>query len=378
MKKRLLSVAILSLLNTGPLLAMTVEERLAAMEQRIIQLEQRVATQDTVIEAKQKQIEQLQGDVEQQAARPASTGSWTDNIEVGGVIEVEANHVSESGSADTSDIYVAWAELDISAAINSWTVADLVLLYEDGDNGINIDTATISIADPDSFWAVTAGKTVVPFGIFAANTLSDPLTLELGETSEDTLIGAIDSDGFNAGIYTYAGDIDNNDIGSYGAFAGYARESDSLAYDVSVGYTNNLGDSDALTEGRAVPDSGNHVDAWYASLGMAAGELTINAEYVAAVDDFDAGVYGANKISPSAWNIEGAYGFSIAEKDSIFVIGYSTTEEAADTGLAEKRLLTALSIGILENTALTFEYASEKAYNGTDTDTVTGQLAVEF
>lgn len=388
MKKTLLSLAITSLLSSSIASAMTVEERLAAMEQRIMQLENRVATQDAVIREKESQIEELQQSSEKQAASSESSGSWFDNVEIGGVIEVEANSVRADGGDDTSDIYVATAELDISAEINPWTTADLVLLYEDGYNGVEIDTATISIADPDNIWYVTAGKTVVPFGIFAANTLSDPLTLELAETSEDTLIAGLASNGWNGGVYTYAGDTDDNvddsnlDIGSYGAYLGYARETDSLAYDVSVGYTNNLGDSDTISDGRTLTQ---HVDAWYASLGLVSGAFGLNAEYIAATDDFAVGTLHdgsvnrvSPKASPSAYYIEGSWNFSLAEKSSVFAIGYSATDEAEDIGLAEKRLAAALSIGILENTYLTFEYANEEAYTGEDTDTVTGQLAVEF
>ena len=52
---------------------------------------------------------------------------WTDMVEVGGVIEVEAQHVSPDGGADSSDIYVATAELGIGAKINENVSGEIVL-----------------------------------------------------------------------------------------------------------------------------------------------------------------------------------------------------------------------------------------------------------
>jgi len=369
MKKTALSLAIAAIISSPLVNASSVEDRLAAMEQRINQLEQRVASQDAVIQEKEQQIEELQSGAGQQAS---ASGGWADRVSVGGVVEVEANHVSTGGS-DTSDLYVATAELDISAQVNNWTTADVVLLWEDGDSGVNLDTATITIADPDNIWAVTAGKTVVPFGVFAANTLSDPLTLELAETSEDAIIAGIESNGWTAGAYTYAGGRD--DIGSYGLYAGFGQEIDNLAYAFSVGYTNSLEDADTLD----AAGSSAHIDAWYASLELTSGPFGLNAEYVAANDDFATTVFGSTApVSPSAYYIEGAYNFSLAGKESVFAIGYSNSDESDEIGLAEKRIATALSIGIMDNTALSFEYANEEAYDGTDTDKVNGQLAVEF
>jgi len=381
MKKTLLATAISSVLSINSAAAMSVEERLAAMEQRISQLENKVETQQQVIDEKEREIDELKT-AQSESGNQDGAGGWFQSVSMGGVIEVEANRSKTDGAGTSSDLYVATAELGISAQVNDWTSADMVLLYEDGEDFV-VDTAIITIADPNSFWAVTAGKTVVPFGTYESYLLSDPLTLELGETGEDTVIAGFDYQGFNGGAYLYKGDIDSNDndeIGSYGGWLGYARESDNLNYAATVGYTNNLGDSDTLGELTAATGMNNHVAAWHASLGMNFNNLSLIGEYVGASDSFAANEIapGSVKAKPSAYHLEGAYHFKLSDMDSTFAIGYGETDESADIGLAEKRIMTALSIGIMENTSVSFEYASEEDYAGVDTDTVTGQLAVEF
>ena len=71
-------------------------------------------------------------------------------------------------------------------------------------------------------------------------------------------------------------------------------------------------------------------------------------------------------------------GTILGGKPSTFAIGYQTTNEAQNLGLAEKRLAAALSVEIMDNTGLSFEFAKDTSYADEDTNTFTGKLAVEF
>jgi hypothetical protein len=373
MKKTTLSLLIgLTLSASGNLLAASVEERLAAMEQRLQQLEKKIESQEKVIAQKDEQIENLTNS-------SSSSAGWFQSVELTGLVEVEASK-QHSAAADTSDIAVATVELGIAAKINDWTDAEVVLLYEDGGN-LDVDTATISIADPDNIWTFTAGKTVAPFGVYDTNLVSDPLTLQMSETPEDILMFGIDKNGFSTGAYIFNGDIDKggDEVKSAGAYLGYAYEHDDYAIAATLGYINNFADSDGIS-GLATQSITQHIGGWAAAFNMTSGSFNLIGEYVGATDDFAANTLATTSAaaSPSAWNIEAAYNFSIQSIPSTIAIGFQGTDEATDIGLPENKTLLALSMMIMENTSLSFEFANEEDYAGADTDTLTGVLAVDF
>jgi hypothetical protein len=254
--------------------------------------------------------------------------------------------------------------------------------------------AVVTIANPEGPWFVTAGQQYVPFGTYETNLVSDPLTLEIGETRESAVLAGIENNGFVGGLYIFNGDLDENgdsDIDSYGLFGGYSQESDNSSFAVNIGYISNIGDSDGLQD--AIDDNlaggdfddqvgGVTVDALFAT-----GPFVFIAEYTTATDSFDAGElgWGTGGAQPSAFNVEAGYNFMLAGKDATVAVGYQQTDEASALGLPEERIAAAISVGIMDNTTLSFEWAHDDDYSTSDGgtgeaggDTVTGQLAVEF
>lgn len=173
MKLRVLSLAgaLALALGTPALAQQSVEERLSGMEKRIQYLEQRVADQDKVIVEKDKQIAELSGGTE-----------WVRSVQIGGAIEIEGVHEKPAGEDGTSSVGVGTAEVGIAAEVNDWAGGELVLAKDDDDK-IELDTATITLGQPDGPWSLTAGKLTLPFGTYET-ALGDPLTLELGETGD--------------------------------------------------------------------------------------------------------------------------------------------------------------------------------------------------
>ena len=47
-------------------------------------------------------------------------------------------------------------------------------MYEEDDTDLEVDVATITIADPDGPWFVTGGQQYLPFGAFETNMVSGP------------------------------------------------------------------------------------------------------------------------------------------------------------------------------------------------------------
>ena len=372
MKLKALGVAILvTLAWHGPALAQgSIEERLVKMEQRIRYLEERVAVQDRVIVEKERQISKLS---EQEDA-------WFNGLEIGGVVELEGAYASPYEGDSTTEAAVATVELAIAAAIDDWVGGEIVLSEDDG---ISIDTATLTIEPPDGPWSITGGQQTLPFGTFETNLISDPLTLELGETSDAALLFGVSSDRFYGSFFAL-NDEDNPGgarIGNVGTAVGFSMERGDSEFGTDVAYVNDLGNSDSLRG-----TSADRVPGWAGSVWLRYGDVSLIGEYLAALEAFQADelTIADRGAEPSAWMVEAAYDFSLAGRDATAALGYQGTDEALDLELPERRLIVGLSIGVAEQVGLGVEWSHDNDYGmadggtGESARTVTVQLGAEF
>lgn len=290
-------------------------------------------------------------------------------IEIGGVVEVEA----VSGDGD-SDIVVATVELGLAAQINERASAEIVLLYEEDDAPVGVDSAIINVEMSDRV-SVVAGQSFIPFGRFESNMVSDPLTLEIAETSASLMQLDYTVDALGLSFYAFNGAQAGDEIDNYGINVALAGE----RFAVALGYLANIGDTDTIaadTIDSAVP--GMSIGARYN-----VGGFTLLAEHIAAVSEF--------KSTDGNSDLTTGYNFNAGDKPSstIFELAYTIgettiaigtqrTTEAAVLGLPEQRTVVAISTAWMENTSVAMEYASDEPYAGDSIRTVTAQLAVEF
>ncbi|SRR6056297_855640 len=419
MNRRTLAVvaaAVLSCVWAGPGLAdMTLEERMERLEQRLRYLESRIQDQDATIRDKDRAIAELKRQqdelaprwerVEEQLEEGGTDGGWFQNVEVGGLVEVEAGWSDSYTGDDESDIVLATMELGIGARINDWTRADILFLHEEDDTDLEVDVATVTIAAPGGPWSLTGGQFYLPFGVFDSHMVSDPLTLELGETRESAVMLGGAMNDFSGGVYLFNGENDaggDQDIDNWGAVVGYATEARGLGLAANIGFIDDLGDSDALRDtidanlaelaaadpGRAAGLDGRRDDVhgWFASAMLTAGRFTLIGEYLAATDRFEADelMDGSARLKPEAWNVEAGAAFVLGGRDAAFAVGLQGSDDALALELPRRRYLAALSVWVLDNTMLSFEWAHDEDYGRSDggtgnhADTVTAQFAVEF
>lgn len=314
-----------------------------------------------------------------------NSSDWSRHVEMSGLVEVEAGTTSQESVTDENDITVATVEIALTAGINEWTTTEVVLLYEDsGDTALDIDSATLTLANPESNWSVTAGRTAIPFGVFDTQLISDPLTQEMGEAFENIILFDIESGAVNAGMYFFNGDIQDggNTTNSFGAFVNYGMTSSVSEFTASLGYLNNIGDADGIST--AVNDNGGnlaeHVAGIFVALHYSSGLLTLSGEYISASDDFEVNTLASTSeaASPSAYNLEAAYSFTLSGQKTTMAIAFQGTDEAEAIGMAETKKLLGLSMGVMKNMHMGFEVSSEEDYVGEKTDMMTAQLAVEF
>ncbi|MEJ2691746.1 MAG: LbtU family siderophore porin [Candidatus Thiodiazotropha sp.] len=336
------------------------EEWETGMEQRLQELEQRVQEQES----------------KPDKTRAAESG-WQEGIEFAGLIEVEASRVSPDQGDSTSDLNVATVELGLETRVNPWVAVEILLLYEeetDNDGDFNIDTALIALADPNANWFLKAGRNTLPFGAYPTQMISDPLTLELGETNDTALEVGYAVEGFEFSLFLFQGDH-NNKADDFGGQLGYQHEFADMALQFNLGYLDNLAESDAIVDGGWITTD-RKMAAWVGSAQLEAGPLTLIGEYLDVRDGFA----DASNQAPSVYNVEGGFGFDLRGRPASVALGYQASDEADDAnwGLPEKRIIGAFSVELFEQTQLGIEYRQDESYAGEKDDTLTAQLAVSF
>ncbi len=363
MKKFIVAASSLCLMT--PALAAEV-----GLEGRIIELENKLSTFE------QSTSEQVQ---QEESAKPAFNA----------LIEFEAGWNKSYDDITSSDFAVATVELLMAHQINEYVSAEVGLLYEEGETPIEVDIALLRLADPESPFYIAAGQFYQSFGSFESGMISDPLTLELGETRETSLVGGFENEMLFASFYVFNGDQQTNlsdEATDYGVNIGLAREAENLSYSLQAGYISNIAESDGL-ESVILPGTLSDEVAGYAiSSTTSFHSLNLILEWISADDAFETAAFEYNGAGakPQAWNVEVGHNFTLMNKDALVSLGYQGTEEALALDLPKERTLAALKIDIFEKTLLGFEISMDQDYSeavgGTDEKAATfvTQLAVEI
>jgi hypothetical protein len=323
-------------------------------------------------------------------------GRWSDKITLGGVIEVEAGYEDldfkdpSEPDTTTTDIDLATVELGVDVDIVKHVKGHVLFLYED-DEDVVVDEGLIILDGEDVIpFYLNAGKLYVPFGYYESHFISDPLTLELGETRESAVKVGFANDMFEVCAAVFNGDInetndDDDHIDGWVASAMFTLPEDAvsgLGLTVGASYISNIADSDGL-EGlldeefgiNAITDS---VGGWSAFLSASFLEkFAFEAEYVGAADEFernDLGLGPGEIFKPRTWNFELAYAVTEALE---VAVRYEGSDDALNF-FPEKQYGAVASYAIFENTSLALEYLHGEFENDDERDLITAQLAIAF
>jgi len=332
-------------------------------------------------------IERLEKSRRTEKIPEAEGGRWFERIELSGLVEVEAGY-TDGPDGSESDLVVSTVELGLDAQVTPWVNGHVLILFEEDETDPpEFDEAILTIANPDvSPFSLAAGRMYVPFGNFDSALVSDPLTLEIGETRETAVQAGWQVNDLTFLAYGFKGDARENGrrhIDDFGLSLDYSTE----IFDAGISWISNLADSDTLQDAVADPNGlRKTVAGWSAHATFHWQDFTFVGEYLSATDDFDAAdlAFNGTGAQPSAWNLELDYAFALAGREAGVAVAWQGTAEALALELPETRWLAALSVGIYDQTTLALEYAHDQDYSvgdggsGEDTDTVTLQLAVEF
>ena len=251
--------------------------------------------------------------------------------------------------------------------MNDWTRAELVLAYDVDAKKVDVDSATATLGPPDGPWSLTAGKLTLPFGTYETGMISDPVTLELGETDDVAAVFEVSSGGLSASLFGLHGE--NEKFENFGVSAAYSVETGTWpsALHLSVSYIHEIR-SDSVDDSEAFVE----LPGIAASATVGSGPASLTGEYVTAVD-------ARNGSEPSAWMVEAAFEFEFLGKGAAVAAGYQATQEAAGLDLPESRVLLGLAVELMEGVGLSMEWKRDEAYDSDDKNTaVTAVLALEF
>lgn len=388
-------------------------EELKALKTRVRKLEEELNKKDAEIEKlrmrpSQKEIVE---DTEGEAMPEVGfLDKISDRVSISGLVEVgaayEGVHNNDGSDNDSSDINLTTVEIGVGVEVTEWLNLETVFLYEDpfgndsaGESDVTLDVGTVNIGNPEKYpFYVFAGKMYVPFGALLTHLPDDPLVeqpmaLLLAETSEKSVLLGFEQWGLNVSGYVFNGDMDesasDNTIENFGFDVSYTAPED-YPFEMFAGlsYISNIADSDGLTEyleENTVSVLEDYVDGFAAYLHLGFRGLFLAAEYVSAMDEFDAAEIATGSgagAEPSVWNIETGYNWNWGKNLEI-VLKYAGSDETERLGYPEKRYGLGFNQEIFESVTGSVAYFRDKfhsddADNRNDSDFLCGQLAIEF
>ncbi len=348
------------------------------------------------IEELSKRIEEL----EKNPAEGPDLSGWLDKITLSGLLEAEAGYSRFEPDAagepndEESDITFSTFELGLDAKLNEHVSGHALILWEEDDTEpVDLDEGFITFTGTEEIPAyLHAGKLYVPFGVYETVFISDPFTLELGETRESAVFAGYHPEMVDVFAGAFNGDVNEigkkNHINSF--FTGFTcglPEDDARDFELSCGlsYLSNMADSDGLSGFNDLDDDGApdgvtdlvggvsaHVSLEYKDTAF------FTAEYVGALDDFKAGELTlapeGDPVRPAAWTTEISF---VGPSQVGCGFKYEGTDDCGDF-LPETGYGCTVFCHPFECARLALEYQYQEYANNDMNQGVTTQLAVAF
>lgn len=339
---------------------------------------------------------------EDASAQQEEQAGW-EWLEIGGHLHLDSVFTRPEHEDGYTNIGVSEIGLALAAAINDWTTLEAGFLYERTDLGERqssygadtafLETATLGFALPDGAWSLAVGRQFLPFGVFDTRMISEPLTLEVGETNEISWSLGWESGALQATVFGFNGDdgLDSSGgLAGYGGAVSYSAEREESAVALNLALTSDFGYADnvlsVLADAAVGAQSAGRVAGLSAHGSWRYGAVTIIGEYVGALETYASGEmqFAGRGAKPASWMLEAAFDFVAGGMDATVAAGYQATREAVALELPARRLLAVASVALSEPVTLGVEWARDRAYaaqeggNGETTTTITVQFSYAF
>lgn len=335
------------------------------------------------IENLKERIRILEGNssVEATAEHPFTLIAGDRSLTFSSLIEVEAGYSKSTGENAVSDLILSTVQLSAEAQLTRQAGAHIILLYEENgeDEALKVDEAVITLHAPqhllDQDLSLDLGKMYIPFGKFNSAMISDPLTLDLGETQNSAAVFGLGGDLWSMRVGLFNGEVDSSDD-TLDSFVAALAVTPSEGMNFGVSYLSDLAESSAgLVADATLYDSSVAAASAFASLAF--GPVSLEGEIVTALDDFDAALIGLLDTDltgkkPLVWQAQLSY----APADEIQLA--ARVEEAKDYQDDVSRYGATVSCGLTKGAVIALEYLYSDFASDPENQTVTAQLAMEF
>jgi hypothetical protein len=297
-------------------------------------------------------------------------------------LEADLEYVYESQGGTRAD-EVSFDEVSLLFD-GGWGEAALGISYESGKGGgTTVEEAWIRGGGVASApWFLQAGRSELPFGEHDSEFNEDPLVTVLGEIEEDAIVAGYATERIEAALGAFRTDLARDDsAGLVAAVSVSPRD----GVDLGISWTSHLGESLELRdlyrerqreiraeemeedapegeedeenavespteppEGPSPPPERLHGCAVFVAAD--AGPLRFYAEYLTAMESFDAGVLDNRRRKPSAWVAEA--GWRPIDRCEV-ALRYEEADELPDN--PDRQFGAALTLGLTDWATLTVE-----------------------
>jgi hypothetical protein len=246
-----------------------------------------------------------------------------------------------------------------------------------------VSRAFTTIGDLDCLpFYFTIGQMFVPFGRYATNMVTNPLTIDMARTNERAILFGYYKKGLYGSVYAFSGatEFGGSGIDTYGINFGYEKTYSKGSYNIGAGYIANIADATGfqLTSnsvgffGFGLNSKTEILEHRVAAIDVhgefAYGRFNVFGEYITTVRAFDVCNlnFNGHGAEPSVSNVELAYNFQVMTCPASLAVGYDTTREALALGLPRSSFLTVFNISIWKNTIESLEFRRDTNYNRCD------------
>ena len=304
-------------------------------------------------------------------------------VTMGVLVEAEAGY-EKQGDDSSSDLNLSTFGMGIDAELQEGIEGHVYFLWEDGDDAIDIDEGYIKLGSTEEIpFHVQAGRMYLPFGVYHSHFVSDPMTLDLGESRKEALLLGYDTDFIQLSAGAFNGEFDNPDNDHINDFVAALTITPVESVEAGIYWISDLGEAggleDILHENIDATDEKpaikyNSVNGYGGYVHVEKGIVTVDVEYIAAVGKVDVGILQNISVTPKAWNAEVA----VAVRNSIEL---AARIEGSDdfVGMPEIQYGIAGTYGFTDNVVVTVEYLrGEFDDDAPGRDIVTAQLGMAF
>lgn len=316
------------------------------------------------------------------APNESSPLSWqfgSARFTLSGLVEVEQSYLHQEGGDDQDDLLLSTVEIGLEAELTSWLSGRIVGLWEQNDTEpMEVDQAVLTLTCPSKLagqsQALHLGRQYLPFGRFATGMISDPLTLDLGETRTTAALYALEGERWSLFLGGFTGSVDDGDDG-LDSWVAAVTATPRPGVTFGASWLSDLAESDAeLVQEEGLYD--DEVPGWSAFIALSHGDFGLNAEYLAAARSFRAEQVAAGEDltgrRPRAWSVEGSW--QASEQ-----LALATRYEAADDYQNDlRRLGLTAGYALCDFATLSLEYLRGKTEGEDPAHSVTAQLALSF